>query len=64
MDILVDENITLASVEELQQMGHNVLDIRDTPDEGISDELLWNKACQAKYASMATSADTGAVLKW
>lgn len=48
MDILVDENIPLASVEQLQQMGHNVLDIRGTPDEGISDELLWNKACQEK----------------
>jgi len=28
MDILVDENIPLMSVKQLQQMGHNVLDIR------------------------------------
>ena len=54
MDILVDENIPLASVEQLQQMGHNVLDIRGTPDEGISDELLWNKACQEKRLLITT----------
>ena len=54
MDILVDENIPLASVEQLQKMGHNVLDIRGTPDEGISDELFWNKACQEKRLLITT----------
>ena len=54
MDILVDENIPLASVEQLQQMGHNVLDIRGTAEEGISDELLWNKACQEKRLLITT----------
>jgi len=54
MDILVDENIPLASVEQLQQMGHNALDIRGTPDEGISDELLWNKAYQEKRLLITT----------
>ncbi len=54
MDILVDENIPLASVEQLQQMGHNVLDIRGTSDEGISDKLLWNKACQEKRLLITT----------
>ena len=43
MDILVDENIPLMSVEQLCEMGHDVLDIRGTADQGISDELLWNK---------------------
>ncbi len=54
MDILVDENIPLMSVKQLQQMGHNVLDIRGTADEGISDELLWNKACQEKRLLITT----------
>lgn len=54
MDILVDENIPLASVEQLKQMGHNVLDIRGTADEGISDELLWSKAFQEKRLLITT----------
>jgi len=54
MDILVDENIPLASVEQLQEMGHNVLDIRGTADEGMSDEFLWNKACQEKRLLITT----------
>ncbi len=44
MKILVDENIPLAGAEELRRMGHDVLDIRGTADQGISDELLWSKA--------------------
>ncbi len=54
MDILVDENIPLMSVKQLPQMGHNVLDIRGTADEGMSDELLWNKACQEKRLLITT----------
>ena len=54
MDILVDENIPLMSVKQLQQMGHNVLDIRGTADEGMSDGLLWNKACQEKRLLITT----------
>ena len=44
MRILVDENIPLISLKQLREMGHDVLDIRGTADEGISDELLWDKA--------------------
>jgi len=44
MKILVDENIPLMSVQELRRMGHDVLDTRGTPDEGVSDELLLKKA--------------------
>lgn len=44
MRILVDENIPLLSVKQLREMGHDVLDIRGTADEGISDELLWDIA--------------------
>jgi predicted nuclease of predicted toxin-antitoxin system len=54
MDILVDENIPLASVEQLRKMGHDVLDIRGTTDEGLSDELLWNRSCQQKRLLITT----------
>jgi predicted nuclease of predicted toxin-antitoxin system len=54
MDILVDENIPLTSVQELRRMGHDVLDIRGTAEQGISDELLWNKACQEKRLLITT----------
>ena len=40
----MDENIPLISVKQLREMGHDVLDIRSTADEGLSDELLWDKA--------------------
>jgi len=54
MNILVDENIPLMSVEQMCQMGHDVLDIRGTSDEGISDELLWNRTCQEKGLLITT----------
>jgi len=54
MDILVDENIPLISVEQLRNMGHDVLDIRGTSEQGISDKLLWNKACQEKRLLIST----------
>jgi predicted nuclease of predicted toxin-antitoxin system len=54
MDILVDENIPLIGVEQLRDMGHDVLDIRGTAEEGISDELLWKKASQEKRLLITT----------
>lgn len=42
MEILVDENIPLMAVQALREMGHDVLDIRGTLDEGASDKTLWN----------------------
>jgi predicted nuclease of predicted toxin-antitoxin system len=44
MKIIVDENIPLMTVEMLRQFGHNVLDIRGTPDEGMPDSDLWSKS--------------------
>lgn len=41
MKICVDENIPLETVTELRNLGHDVLDIRGTPNQGMSDELLW-----------------------
>jgi predicted nuclease of predicted toxin-antitoxin system len=42
--ILVDENIPLVTVETLRSFGHDVLDIRGTPDEGMEDPELWLKS--------------------
>ena len=41
MKILVDENIPTMTVHALQQMGHDVKDIRGTADEGLKDIVLW-----------------------
>ena len=44
MKIIVDENIPLMTVQTLCGMGHGVLDIRGTPDEGMHDDPLWEMA--------------------
>jgi predicted nuclease of predicted toxin-antitoxin system len=41
MKIFVDENIPLMTVQALREMGHDVLDIRGTPNEGMTNEALW-----------------------
>ena len=43
MKICVDENIPLVSVAWLKDSGHDVLDIRGTTEQGLTDELLWEK---------------------
>lgn len=44
MKICVDENIPLVTVTELKNPGHDVLDIRGTIEQGLTDDLLWEKA--------------------
>jgi predicted nuclease of predicted toxin-antitoxin system len=44
MKILVDEHIPLMTIQALQSMGHDVLDIRGTPDQGMDDDVLWTMA--------------------
>ena len=44
MKIFVDENIPLITVKELILLGYDVTDIRGTDDQGITDEILWQKA--------------------
>ena len=44
MKIFVDENIPLITIKELVQQGYGVIDIRGTDDQGITDEVLWQKA--------------------
>ena len=40
----VDEHIPLMTVQALPMMGHDVRDIRGTPDEGMQDDALWEMA--------------------
>lgn len=44
MKILVDENIPSITVEKLIEIGHDVLDIRGTSQEGVDDEVIWQIA--------------------
>jgi predicted nuclease of predicted toxin-antitoxin system len=54
MKICVDENIPLDTVEGLSNLGHDVLDIRGTIDQGISDDVLW-KMVQAEQRLLITT---------
>ena len=44
MKIFVDEHIPLMTVRTLRMLGHDVRDIRGTPDEGMEDDALWEMA--------------------
>lgn len=54
MQILVDENIPRPTVLRLRERGHDVLDIRGTPREGMKDELLWELAQKEKRLLVST----------
>jgi len=54
MRILVDENIPVMTVQQLRRLGHDVVDIRGTTEEGMSDEFLWSKAQQEKRLLITT----------
>jgi len=41
MRVLVDENIPKVTVQSLTLLGHDVLDIRGTDQQGTDDENLW-----------------------
>lgn len=41
MKIFVDENIPNITVHALREAGHDVLDIRGTPRQGVFDNDLW-----------------------
>ncbi|HEY6251449.1 MAG TPA: DUF5615 family PIN-like protein [Candidatus Angelobacter sp.] len=44
MKILVDENIPKMTVEGLCAMGHDLKDVRGTPERGLPDPDLWGIA--------------------
>ena len=54
MKILVDEHIPLMTVQVLPTMGHDVRDIRGTPDEGIQDDALWEMAQREERLLLTT----------
>jgi len=54
VQILVDENIPRPTVVRLRELGHDVLDIRGTPREGLKDELLWKLAQKEKRLLIST----------
>ena len=54
MRILVDENIPSITVETLRKIGHDVLDIRGAPSEGLQDPELWS-ASQAEAQLLITT---------
>ena len=54
MRVLFDENIALMTVNELRALGHDVMDIRGTAFEGISDEKLWDIVLKEKRLLIST----------
>jgi predicted nuclease of predicted toxin-antitoxin system len=54
MKVLVDENIPYPTVNALREIGHDVLDIRGTEDEGMKDASLWQLAQQAQRLLITT----------
>ena len=54
MKIFIDENIPAMTVNELRQQGIDVIDIRGTKDQGIPDEILWQKAQNEKCLLITT----------
>jgi predicted nuclease of predicted toxin-antitoxin system len=59
MRICVDENIPLITVAELDSLGHDVLDVRGTANQGMPDDLLWELAQQ--QGRLLISTDKGFV---
>ncbi len=54
MKICVDENIPLNTIAELQNLEHDVLDIRGTINQGISDDVLWTMIRQENRLLITT----------
>lgn len=54
MKICVDENIPNVTVQELRLLGHDVLDIRGTADQGMDDGSLWAKV-QTEHRLLITT---------
>lgn len=57
MNLFVDENIPRETVDELRVGGHDVVDIRQTPQQGLPDPDLWDLVQAGKRLLITT--DTG-----
>jgi len=51
---MIDENIPLMSVRALRRLGHDVCDVRGTPQEGAVDQAIWEMAQREKRALATT----------
>jgi predicted nuclease of predicted toxin-antitoxin system len=54
MKILVDENIPSRTVGELRGLGHDVLDIRGSPEQRMDDDLLWARLLREQRLLITT----------
>jgi predicted nuclease of predicted toxin-antitoxin system len=54
MRFLVDENIPRMTVDALRALGHDVKDVRGTPDQGVADSDLWALALAESRALITT----------
>jgi len=54
MKIFADENIPLMTIMELRSRGHDVKDIRGTPNQGMTDDELWQIAQKEKRLLITT----------
>ncbi|RPI34746.1 MAG: hypothetical protein EHM54_09210 [Nitrospiraceae bacterium] len=61
MKIFIDENIPAMTVRELQNIGHDVKDIRGTENEGMTDEGIWEMVRKDK--SLLITTDKGFLQK-
>jgi predicted nuclease of predicted toxin-antitoxin system len=52
--IFVDENIPTRTVRSLRAMGHEVSDVRGTPDEAVNDDDLWRLVQQERALLVTT----------
>ncbi len=54
MKIFVDENIPVMTVSTLRSMGNDVMDIRGTEKEGLSDSGIWEIVQKEKRLLITT----------
>jgi predicted nuclease of predicted toxin-antitoxin system len=54
MKILVDENIPRMTAARLRELGHDVMDIRGTADQGLPDPDLWSVAVRQERLLITT----------
>jgi predicted nuclease of predicted toxin-antitoxin system len=54
MKVFMDENIPSRTVEELRGLGHDVLDIRGTADQGMEDDVLWARLMKERRVMITT----------
>ena len=54
MKLFVDENIPSRTVQELRALGHDVLDIRGTAEQGMDDDVLWARLMNEQRVLITT----------